>query len=183
MPQLSKLLIDQKNIFLAPGNYFHAEFVDEHYHQLPVPLQQLQNMQLIEQYQLDLPDEKTLILPEMLAENWSLLPSVAWGLGVIQHPDPLPWWGELSQYRQLHQKFSHSLWQDITHSIDTPQHLLALGAKQLLMCLNTFSHGYAKRAKYMFSRSTQQMIPHTASTLLPWNIIEETCRYVREHTT
>lgn len=82
MPQLSKLLIDQKNIFLAPGDYFHSEFVDEHYHQLPVPLQQLQNLQLIEQYQLDLPDEKTLILPEILAENWSLLPSGrgVWGL-------------------------------------------------------------------------------------------------------
>lgn len=183
MPLLSKLLIDQKNIFLAPGDYFHSEFVDEHYHQLPAPLQQQQNLQLIEQYQLGLPDEKTLELPEVLAENWSLLPSVAWGLGVIQHPEPLPWWGELSQYRQLHQKFSHPLWQDQTHSIDTPQHLLALGAEQLLMCLNTFGRDYAVRAKYMFSHSTQQQIRNAVSTLLPWNIIEETCHYVREHTT
>ncbi len=35
MPLLSKLLVEQKNIFLAPGEYFHSEFIGTHYHQLP----------------------------------------------------------------------------------------------------------------------------------------------------
>ncbi|HHR5902498.1 TPA: hypothetical protein ACS7XC_003451 [Providencia alcalifaciens] len=182
MPLLSKLLIDQKNIFLAPGDYFHSEFIGMHYHQLPPLLQKQQNSRLIKQYQLGLPNENTPILPKVLADNWSQIPAIAWGLGVIQHASPLPWWGELTQYHQLHKQFTHPLWQSQTRQIETPQQLLALGAEQLLTCLTTFSHCYATRAKYMFSRSTQKVINHSVSVLLPWNIIEETCHYVREHT-
>ena len=79
MPLLSKLLVEQKNIFLAPGEYFHSEFIGTHYHQLPPLLQKQQNSQLIEQYQLGLPNENTPILPKILADNWSRIPTIAWG--------------------------------------------------------------------------------------------------------
>ncbi len=50
------------------------------------------------------------------------------------------------------------------------------------MCLASFGTTYTLRAKYMFSLETQQLIPSSVKTMLPWNTIEETCRYVRENT-
>ncbi|EFB73054.1 type III secretion apparatus protein OrgA/MxiK [Providencia rustigianii] len=183
MTQLNKLLIDQKDIFLAPGCYFHPEFNHDNYHLLPVPLQHRQNQKLIQRYSLGLPDENTQMLPDAVAQNWAQLPKVAWGLGVIQSPKPLPWWGELSQYQELHSQLSHPLWQVKNTLVATPQTLLALGAWQLLTCLAPFCESYSARAKYMFSRSTQRLIDTSENVLLPWNIIEETCHYVRKNST
>ncbi len=183
MTQLNKLLIQQNNIFLAPGHYFHREFNDINYHELPPLLQKKYNQILIQKYSLALPNEKTQLLPTALSEHWSYLPRIALGLGEILHPRPLPCWEELSQYHILHTRLSHPFWQlDNSHLI-TPQILLALGMDQLLLCLLPFGDIYTHRAKYMFSNSIQKLMRPSIKAMLPWNIIEETCHYVRENTT
>ncbi len=121
-------------------------------------------------------------MPKVLSEHWALLPEVALGLGVLLHAEPLPWWVELSKYRVLHTRLSRPLWQSENQPTTSPQVLTALGAQQLLMCLAPFGTTYTLRAKYMFSLETQQLIPSSVKTMLPWNTIEETCRYVRENT-
>ncbi|MEX0422707.1 hypothetical protein KDV38_03015 [Providencia rettgeri] len=182
MTALNNLLIEQGNIFLAPGCYFHSEFNGVGYNDFPPLLQRKHNQQLIQQYALPLPNEKTPLLPKVLSEHWALLPEVALGLGVLLHAEPLPWWVELSKYRVLHTRLSRPLWQSENQPTTSPQRLTALGAQQLLMCLTPFGATYTLRAKYMFSLETQQLIPSSVKTMLPWNTIEETCRYVRENT-
>lgn len=181
MATLANLLIEQGNILLAPGCYFHSEFNGVGYNDFPPLLQRKHNQQLIHQYSLPLPNEKTPLLPKVLSEHWALLPEVALGLGVLLHAKPLPWWVELSKYRVLHTRLSRPLWQSENQPTTSPQVLTALGAQQLLMCLTPFGTSYTLRAKYMFSLETQQLIPSSVKTMLPWNTIEETCRYVREN--
>ncbi|OAT51363.1 hypothetical protein [Providencia heimbachae] len=183
MTQLNKLLIHQSNIFLAPGHYFHREFNHALYHELPPLLQKEHNQWLIQQYSLTLPNERTCLLPTVLSNHWLDLPKIALGLGVILHPTPLPWWGELSQYRILHTRLGQSFWQLDSLPLVTPQTLLALGMDQLLLCLSPFGDIYTHRAKYMFSNAIQTLARPSIKTMLPWNIIEETCHYVRENTT
>ncbi|MBP6123960.1 MULTISPECIES: hypothetical protein [Providencia] len=182
MTQLNKLLIHQSNIFLAPGHYFHREFNHALYHELPPLLQKKHNQRLIQQYSLQLPNKRTCLLPSILATHWLDLPKIALGLGVILHPTPLPCVGELSQFDSLHSHLSRPLWQvDNTHRI-TPQMLLALGMDQLLLYLAHFGDIYTYRAKFMFSSVIQTLTRPSIKTMLPWNIIEETCHYVRENT-
>ncbi len=182
MATLNNLLITQGNIFLAPGCYFHSDFNGVGYHDLPPVLQRKHNLQLIQQYSLPMPNEKTPLLPKVLSQHWALFPEVALGLGVLLHADPLPWWVELSQYRALHTRLSRPLWQSENQPSTPPQVLTALGAQQLLLCLAPFGAAYTLRAKHMFSHETQQLIPPSVKTMLPWNTIEETCHYVRENT-
>ncbi len=50
MATLTNLLIEQGNIFLAPGCYFHSEFNGVGYNDFPPLLQRKHNQQLIHQY-------------------------------------------------------------------------------------------------------------------------------------
>lgn len=171
----------QADIFLAPGSYFHSEYSQIYYHELPAALKKIHNQRLIKQYPLPWPDSHTPLLPSSFANEWDLLPQVALGLGVILDAGPLPWWGELSTYTDLRQQFSNPLWQISNLTMSTPQALLALGAEQLLAYMAPFGDVYSNRLKYMFSIETLQLIPSSFRTLLPWNIIEETCHYVRKN--
>lgn len=155
---LNKLLIDQKNIFLAPGNYFHDEFNLPIYHQLPAKLQQQHNQNLIEKYALKMPNENTRILPSLLSNNWEAFPTIAITLGHLWQRKP----------------FNN----DMLPKENIPQALSAFGAAQLLACLTPFGNIYVSRAKYMFSQNTQQLIPTYFDGALPWNLIEEACHHV-----
>lgn len=155
---LNKLLIDQKNIFLAPGNYFHDEFNLPIYHQLPAKLQQQHNQNLIEKYALKMPNENTRILPSLLSNNWGAFPTIAITLG------------HLWQRKSLNK--------DMLPKENIPQALSAFGAAQLLAYLTPFGNIYVSRAKYMFSQNTQQLIPTYSKGALSWDLIEEACHHV-----
>ncbi|MGM0938328.1 MAG: hypothetical protein ACQEWL_17990 [Pseudomonadota bacterium] len=171
----------QSDIFLAPGSYFHTEYSNIYYHELPKALQKLHNQRLIHQYSLSWPNDKTLLLPASIAHAWCKLRKVALGLGIILYADPLPWWGELAIYSDLRKQFSDPLWQINRSKMPTPQTLLALGAEQLFAYITPFGREYTKRLKYMFSAAVLQLIPSSTQTILPWNIVEETCHYVRKN--
>ncbi|MGG4664631.1 hypothetical protein [Providencia vermicola] len=150
---LNKLLIDQENIFLAPGSYFHQEFSAPIYHQLPVKLQQQHNQYLIEKYTLKMPDNHTRALPSLFSNSWGAFPTIAITLG------------------NLWQKESFN--NNMISKENIPQSLSAFGAAQLLACLAPFGNVYVLRAKYMFSQNIQQLIPTYSKGVLPWNLIEE----------
>lgn len=158
---LNKLLIDQKNIFLAPGNYFHNEFNHPNYHQLPTKLQQKHNQNLIEKYSLTMPDNYTRALPSVLSNSWESFPTIAITLGNV--------WQKKAFNNELIPKEN------------IPQALSAFGAAQLLSCLAPFGNIYVLRAKYMFSQNTQQLIPNYFKGLLPWNLIEEACHHANRN--
>ncbi|MGE4755310.1 hypothetical protein AB8965_15340 [Yersinia enterocolitica] len=166
----------QQKILLAPGSYFHAEHSGIDYPALPQVLQQAHNRRLLRQYQLPAPDNNTLLLPDFIAEHWAQLPKVAWALGVLLHPAPLPWWVETSQYAQLHQRANDNF--RLPQKAASPQILLATGAAQLLAGLAPFGRVYTTRASYMFSALTQQLMETPVKNALPWNVIEGACRYV-----
>ncbi|MDV5227705.1 hypothetical protein RZ760_017390 [Providencia rettgeri] len=171
----------QTGIFLAPGSYFHVEYSHIYYHELPKTLQKFHNQRLIRQYCLPWPNATTSLLPESIAHEWCQLPKVALGLGLILHTGPLPWWGELAIYTELREQFSDPLWQIKHTETPTPQTLLALGAEQLFAYITPFGREYKERLKYMFSNEVLQLIPSSTKTILPWNIVEETCHYVRKN--
>lgn len=156
---LNKLLIQQKNILLAPGNYFHDEFSHPIYHQLPMQLKQQHNQRLIEQYNLAMPNRHTRKLPSVLSEYWEQLPTVAVTLSHLwQVKTP-------TQYEEM-------------PSLRTPLEFSAFGAAQILAHLAPFGQIYTLRAKYMFSQKTQQIIPTYLKVTLPWNFIEEACQHI-----
>ncbi len=66
MATLTNLLIEQGNIFLAPGCYFHSEFNGVGYNDFPPLLQRKHNQQLIHQYSLPLPNENALIAQSII---------------------------------------------------------------------------------------------------------------------
>ncbi|AJJ24469.1 hypothetical protein [Yersinia enterocolitica] len=167
----------QHEILLAPGGYFHAEHSGIDYPSLPQVLQEAHNQRLLRQYQLPAPDSNTLLLPDFIAEHWAQLPKVAWALGVLLHPAPLPWWVETSQYAQLHQHGNDNFRQ-LQQTPSSPQTLLAAGAAQLLAGLQPFGKVYTARASYMFSSVTRQLMETPMKNALPWNVIEGACRYV-----
>nr|ELR5040420.1 hypothetical protein [Providencia stuartii]ELR5083496.1 hypothetical protein [Providencia stuartii] len=172
----------QTDIFLAPGSYFHSEYSQIYYHELPKALQKMHNQRLIRQYCLSWPNNTRPQLPTCLADTWNQLPKVALGLGVILHTDSLPWWGDLAIYSNLREQFSDPLWQISNSETSTPQILLAHGAEQLFAYITPFGKEYSERLKYMFSTEILQLIPSSSKLMLPWNIIEETCHYVRKNT-
>ncbi|AJJ64882.1 hypothetical protein [Yersinia aldovae] len=167
----------QHKILLAPGGYFHAEHSGIDYPALPQVLQQAHNQRLLTQYQLPMPDRNTLPLPDFIVEHWSQLPKVAWALGVLLHPAPLPWWVETSKYTGLHQRTNDNFRQS-QEVPSSPQILLATGAAQLLTGLAPFGRVYTVRASYMFSAITRQLMETPVKNALPWNVIEGACRYV-----
>ncbi|QHB33888.1 hypothetical protein F0T03_18125 [Yersinia canariae] len=169
--------ICEYEILLAPGSYFHVEHSGIDYPALPQALQQAHNQRLLRQYQLPTPDSNTLPLPSFIAEYWAELPKVAWALGVLLHPAPLPWWVETSQYAQLHQRTNDNFRQP-QEAPSSPQILLATGAAQLLAGLAPFGRVYTARASYMFSSITRQLMEAPVKNALPWNVIEGACRYV-----
>ncbi|ELZ5940481.1 hypothetical protein ABN056_12460 [Providencia vermicola] len=174
-------LLLKTDIFLAPGSYFHPEYSNIHYHKLPPILKKIHNHRLIRQYPMPWPDRTTMILPNILLQEWSNLPKVALGLGTILYKEELPWWGKLTVYSDLRQQFANPLWQVSGVNIPSPQRLLALGAEQLFAQLIPFGAVYTDRLKHMFSYKTRQLIPSAVKAILPWNIIEETCHYVRKN--
>jgi len=155
---LNKLLFDQKNIFLAPGSYFHNEFSAPIYYQLPEKLQRQHNQDLIKKYELTMPDSYTRVLPRVLSNNWGAFPTIAITLGNLWKEKP----------------FNNNM----LPIENIPQALSAFGAAQLLACLAPFGNIYVLRAKYMFSPKTQQLIPTYFDETLPWNLIEEACHHV-----
>lgn len=167
----------QQKILLAPGGYFHVEHSGVDYPALPQVLQQAHNQRLLKQYQLPAPDRNTLLLPNFIAEHWALLPNMAWALGVLLLPAPLPWWVETSQYAELHQRVNVNFRQP-QEAPSSPQTLLATGAAQLLAGLAPFGRVYTARASYMFSAITRQLMEAPVKNALPWNVIEGACRYV-----
>ncbi|MGL4487416.1 MAG: hypothetical protein ACRCUG_10740 [Yersinia sp. (in: enterobacteria)] len=164
-------------ILLAPGGYFHVEHSGIDYRALPQVLQQAHNQRLLTQYQLPMPDRNTLLLPDIIVQHWAELPNVAWALGILLHPSPLPWWVETSQYAELHQRVNDNLRQS-QEMPSSPQTLLATGAAQLLAGLAPFGRVYTARASYMFRSITRQSMKIPVRNALPWNVIEGACRYV-----
>lgn len=176
MTLLNKLIITQNDIFLAPGHYFHPDFNGDIYHQLPLPLQQQHNQKLIEQYALPLPENRTPLLPKVLSMCWTQLPTVAIYLGLLL--DTKPWAGKLPEPIVIHTFFRNSLRPSELLDNKRVDLLMALGATQILAYLAPFGKAYTLRAKYLFSITVQKMISAHNQEILPWNIIEETCRYI-----
>lgn len=169
----------QHEILLSPGSYFHVEHCGFDYPSLPQVLQQAHNLRLLRHFQLPMPDKTTQKLPHVFACHWAELPSVAWALGVMLHPMPLPWWLETSKYAQLHYYVKNSV-RYPQEELASPQMLLATGATQLLASLSPFGEVYTSRALYMFSSMTQRLMKSRVRNALPWNVIEGACRYVTE---
>lgn len=169
----------QHEIMLAPGGYFHAEHSGIDYSALPPVWQQAHNQRLLMQFQLPMPDANTLMLPEFMAHHWADLPKVAWALGILLHPSPLPWWVKTSKYTELHHRLSDNFRQPQAEP-SSPQTLLVTGAVQILACLAPFGEVYTTRASYMFSSASRQLMNVPVKNALPWNVIEGAYDYVRE---
>lgn len=182
MQMLSKLLIEQGDIFLAPGNYFHPEFNGLIYIQLPPLLQKQHNQKLIEQYDLQMPSTQTRLLPKALSVHWKKLPIVAVHLGAFLQVQSEFFFGKPPNSKMLQHYFLQPLNPIEVLNNNTESKLIASGAAQILLCLAPFGHAYVQRAKYMFSQQVQQMIPNCHQAILPWNIIEKTCHYLSEST-
>ncbi len=181
MQRLNKLLIQQQDIFLAPGSYFHSEFNGDFYHQLPVLLQEQHNHKLIEQYALPSANPRTPLLPNVLSIHWKQLPIVAVHIGGVMQTESQQQSRKLPNSETLRRYFRRPLnAQDILNN-NAPTALIALGAAKVLSSLAPFGSAYILRAKYMFNREIQQMIPAHRETMLPWNIIEEICHYINRN--
>lgn len=181
MQMLTKLLIEQKDIFLAPGHYFHSEFNGVIYDQLPPLLQKQHNQKLIEKYTLLIPNNQTAFLPKILSTHWNKLPIIAVHLGGILHLQSVSMSGKILNNERLQHYFHQPLnpMKILNNNIET--RLIASGAAQVLLCLAPFGHAYTQRAKYMFNTQVQKMIPNCNNPILPWNIIEKTCNYLSGH--
>lgn len=182
MLPLNKLIIQQSDIFLAPGSYFHSDFNGDNYHQLPLPLQQRHNQKLIEKYALPMPENRTLLLPKVLSTHWKQLPAVAIYLGLLLQTESPPWSGKSPSTQMLHAFFRDSLKPNEILDDKTTLVFISYGAAQILSCLAPFGKAYTLRANYMFSQATQKLMSTHHKVMLPWNIIEETCHYVRKNT-
>lgn len=170
----------QHEIMLAPGHYFHVEHSQVDYLALPPPLQRAHNHRLLMQYQLPMPDKNTLMLPDFMANKWTDIPKVAWALGILMHPLPLPWWAKTSYYAGLHHHLSDDFRQP-QQEPSNPQTLLTAGAVQILAGLAPFGSAYTTRASYMFSSASRELMNVPVKKALPWNVIEGAFRYVREN--
>ncbi|WP_145932187.1 hypothetical protein [Yersinia bercovieri] len=164
---------------LAPGSYFHLEHSGIDYPALPPVLQQAHNQRLLMQYQLPMPGINTLMLPDFMVQHWADLPKVAWALGILLHPSPLPWWAKTSRYAGLHHHLSGDFRQP-QEKQSSPQTVLVTGAVQILASLAPFGAEYTTRASYMFSTASQQLMKVPVRNALPWNVIEGAYHYVRE---
>ncbi|WP_369309467.1 hypothetical protein [Providencia rettgeri] len=178
MLTLNNLLINQGDIILAPGDYFHPEFSREDYHLLPPLLQGKHNQYLIKRYQLPLPKGQTLLLPKLLLQHWKQLPTIAVHLGALLQMGPQPWSEKFANRKTLEQYFNQPLNSHEILGCNKPETLIVLGAAQVLSYLAPFGYLYTERAKYMFSQDIQKLITTHTKAMLPWNIIEETCHYV-----
>ncbi|MHA0902031.1 hypothetical protein [Enterobacter ludwigii] len=177
----NRSFICQQHIFLAPGLYFHADHSGIDYSALPPVLQKAHNQRLLKQYQLSLPNSRTPTLPATISGCWSLLPEVAWVLGIVLHAPPLPWWLQTSRYVVLHQYATHNA---LPQTLETtsPRAVLAGGAAQLLGCLTPFGSEYTVRASFMFSHAVRKLVDDVpAQTTLPWNIFEQACHAVGDN--
>lgn len=179
MNTLNKLLTQQGHIFLAPGQYFHPDFNCDGYHQLPTLLQERHNKQLIEEYCLSIPNIHTRLLPQALSSCWNKLPIIAVHLGGLLQTKIQLGSGKLPNIEMLRQYFRYPLNPDEILNLSSSKTLIASGATQILSCLASFGHIYVQRAKFMFNNEIQQLIPIDSDVTLPWNIIEETCHYIR----
>lgn len=178
MNMLNKLLTQQGHIFLAPGQYFHPDFNYDGYHQLPTLLKERHNKQLIEQYCLSIPNTHTRLLPQVLLTYWDKLPIIAVHLGGLLQAKIQLGSSKLPNIEMLHQYFRYPLNPDEILNLSSKKTLMASGATQILSCLAPFGHIYVQRAKFMFNKEIQQLIPINSGITLPWNIIEETCHYI-----
>ncbi|MBS3050421.1 hypothetical protein [Enterobacter mori] len=173
--------ISQQRIFLAPGLYFHADHSGIDYTALPPVLQKAHNQRLLRQYDLPLPTARTPTLPDMVTGRWSLLPEIAWVLGIIQHTPKLPWWLQTSRYVVLHQYATQCALPQ-TLEASSPREVLAGGAAQLLSCLTPFGSEYTVRASFMFSHAVRNYVTDVpAQTTLPWNIFVQACHAVGDN--
>lgn len=172
--------LTQQKILLAPGEYFHSEYSGVDYSALPPVLQRVHNRRLLTQYQLPMPNAQLPVLPDIITEHWTELPKIAWALGVFLLPDPLPWWVQISGYANLRQRINTSIMLRPEQHITSPQTLLAVGAAQLLASLAPFGTVYTIRASYMFHTATRLLMAPPVNGVLPWNIIEGACQYVRQ---
>lgn len=178
MQILNKLLVEQKDIFLAPGHYFHSDINGVIYDQLPPLLQKQHNRQLIKRYVLSMPNNQTSLLPKVLSVHWKKLPIVAVHLGALLQLTADTFSRKPPDSEMLQHYFLRPLNPaEILHG-STENKVVTSGAAQILLCLAPFGHIYVQRAQYMFSHQVQQMIPHCNQAILPWNIIEETCHYL-----
>lgn len=168
-----------QKILLEPGSYFHREHSGIDYLSLPLALQHAHNRRLLAQYQLPLSDARTPKLPDVMIEQWVDLPKIAWILGVYLLPTPLPWWVENTRYATLHQQVAGRIKPMPDWEIISPQTLLAAGAAQLIACLTSISPVYSLRLKYMFRPAILCLMKTPVEVVLPWNLIEGACHYVK----
>lgn len=178
MNMLNKLFIQQRHIFLAPGNYIHPDFNQDGYHQLPPRLQEKYNQQLIEKYSLSMPNDNTRLLPNILSIHWSKLPVIAVHLGGILQTDMQSWSGKVPNMNIVNQYFRHPLNSHNILNLGMSEEVLISGAAQVLSCLAPFGHIYVQRAKYMFNERIQSVISLNNNITLPWNVIAATCHYL-----
>lgn len=181
MQMLSKLLIEQKDIFLAPGHYFHHEFSGVIYDQLPPLLQKQHNQKLIDQYALQVPSNQTALLPQVLSIHWKKLPIIAVHLGGLLHAQSMSISGKIPNNEILQHYFRQPLNPIKILDNQIENGLVASGAAQILLYLTPFGQVYTQRAKYMFNPQVQQIIPNCNNPILSWNIIEKACNYVSGH--
>ncbi|MCK8540463.1 hypothetical protein [Yersinia ruckeri] len=169
-------------ILLSPGSYFHHDHMNRPYHGLSGMLQAIQNQYLIEKFQLPLPEKMTSNLPPMIKKSWGNLHEIAWGLGLLSlDTTHCPYFlspADVEMRKYVLAETRSTLLMAEKISTVTPNHIVAAGAVQIIDLISLFDPMLKSRSEYMFSNQVRRLLGSFYFPRQPYNVVEKVCHYV-----